>query len=50
MPQLWQTGARRPAITEVLYPEWAEFMVIKITLSGMSAGSLYVDKVKVTNL
>ncbi len=31
-------------------PEWAEFMVIKITLSGMSAGSLYVDKVKVTNL
>ncbi|MEF3068675.1 hypothetical protein V4B67_02635 [Klebsiella pneumoniae] len=31
-------------------PEWAEFVVIKITLSGMSAGSLYVDKVKVTNL
>ncbi|WP_174705287.1 hypothetical protein [Klebsiella quasivariicola] len=31
-------------------PEWAEFMVIKITLSGMSAGSLYVDKAKVTNL
>ncbi|HDS8976637.1 TPA: hypothetical protein QHR34_002628 [Raoultella ornithinolytica] len=31
-------------------PDWAEFMVIKITLSGMSAGSLYVDKVKVTNL
>ncbi|MEB2368441.1 hypothetical protein QMO12_03970 [Klebsiella pneumoniae] len=31
-------------------PDWAEFMVIKLTLSGMSAGSLYVDKVKVTNL
>ncbi|EIX9130189.1 hypothetical protein ACXEIC_000248 [Klebsiella pneumoniae] len=31
-------------------PEWATHVLIKITLSSMSAGSLYIDQVRVTNL
>ncbi|WP_317486747.1 hypothetical protein [Klebsiella michiganensis] len=31
-------------------PEWATHVLIKITLSSMSAGSLYIDRVRVTNL